>query len=430
MNKRSLLFAVILTVLIIFTAGCLGSQKQTGLQTVTATRGNIALKINGNGNLSIASEARLGFNGSGKINRINADKGDHVTKGMLLAAMDTSALNLSLTQAETSVIQYRYNLTKLQKTTRAEDITAAESAITAAQAYLDYSKDNQKALQDALKVAQSNYDMAKQFNQKLTVEQAQYQLSQAQAAVSAGLADLAKAEANIDSAQAQLARLQEPPDQDAINAAQAQIDSAEKSVTDIKRQITESVIIATMNGVVAEDVTFEEGDTVPAGQPIFHIIDPSNLELIVDVDEIDIPNLVLGQKAAVTFDALTAINLEGTVSFISPLPTSAGGVILYKATISLVVPQDVTLKAGMSAGAEIIVEQHNDVVILPNRAFTLDEQQNSYVTIKTESGTVKRQVVTGITDGFDSEIVSGLDAGETVIIPETESTSSGSLFGG
>jgi len=430
MNKRSLLFAVILTVLIIFTAGCLGSQKQTGLQTVTATRGTIALKINGNGNLSIASEARLGFNGSGKINRIYADKGDHVTKSMLLAAMDTSALNLSLTQAETTVIQYRYNLTKLQETARTEDITAAESAITAAQAYLNYSKDNQKALQDALKVAQSNYDMAKQFNQRPTVEQAQYQLSQAQAAVSAGLADLAKAEANIDSAQAQLARLQEPPDQDAINAAQAQIDSAEKSVTEIKRQITESVIIATMDGVVAEDVTFEEGDTVPAGQPIFHIIDPSNLELIVDVDEIDIPNLVLGQKAAVTFDALTAINLEGTVSYISPLPTSAGGVILYKATISLVVPQDVNLKAGMSAGAEIIVEQHNDVVILPNRALTMDEQQNSYVNIKTESGTVKRQVVTGITDGFDTEIVSGLDAGETVIIPETESTSSGSLFGG
>jgi len=428
--KKQLFLSVILGIILLLTAaGCLGSGGNSTQQTVETTRGSIALKVNGNGNLDVINEARLAFSSSGKVIKIYVSKGDTVIKGMVLARLDTNALNLSLAQAEAAVVQARYNITKLHDTPSESDITAAKSAVTAAKDYLKYAQENQKALDDALTVAQSNYNQAKLFNQPLVMEQVQAALSRSQAAVTGGLADISRAQANLDSAQAQLARLLEPPDQDAIIAAQAQLNSAEKSVTELNRQISEAVIFSTMDGIVAEDVAAEENDVVTAGKPIFHIIDPVNMELVVDVDEIDIPNVVLGQKAAITFDALSGITLEGTVTYISPLPTATGGVILYKVTIEFTISPEVKVKDGMSAAAEIVVEQHDNVVILANRAISQDNEGNNYVEVDSGGTTAKKQVVLGISDGFDTEIVRGLEAGEKVLVPKS-SESSSSLFGG
>jgi len=428
---RPVLIVVMTISLFLSLLGCQNKSDQGGQKTIEVTSGSITLKVNGNGRFSYVNEAYLSFGTGGKIEQIYVKKGDSVSKGMVLARLDTRSLELSLAQAEASVAQAKYNLQKVQETPLPEEIESARAAIVSAEEYLAYLQENKKSLEDALVVAQDSYDQAKLFNQPLALHQAQANLSRAQAAISANNAEILRAQANLLSAQAQLARLLKPADPLAIEACKAQLSSAEKSVVEIKRQIEESVITAPTDGEIAEKVTVNEGDVVPAGKVIFHVVDTSAVDLVIDVDEMDIPGVTLEQVANITVDALPGLLLLGKVKYISPLPSESGGVILYKVTLEVERPDNVALKAGMSASADIIIARRDGVIILPSRAIFQDDRGNNFVLVQTGTGTETRSIRTGISDEFNTEIVEGLYLGEKVVIVQSSKTESfPSLLGG
>jgi HlyD family secretion protein len=128
-------------------------------------------------------------------------------------------------------------------------------------------------------------------------------------------------------------------------------------------------------------------------------------------------------------DALSDTVLTGTIAEISPTSASAGGVVTYLVTINIVTDEGVTLRPGMSANASIVVQEVDDVLIVPNWAVRLDrETGDAYVLQKMADGAISEVVVeTGLRNEQFSEVLSGLQAGDVVVV--TSEREAFSFFG-
>ena len=133
------------------------------------------------------------------------------------------------------------------------------------------------------------------------------------------------------------------------------------------------------------------------------------------MDEIDIPLVEAGQKVIITFDALADAELDGMVTTVYPLPLEVGGVIVYNVKIEIDVPEESGVMVGMSAEAEIVLVSRTDVLLIPDRAINSDEDGNPVVYVLIDDDLIARPVETGISDDFNTEIISGLQAGETIL---------------
>jgi len=220
---------------------------------------------------------------------------------------------------------------------------------------------------------------------------------------------------------------------DRVEVAELTLEAAEKAVAEARKQLQEATITAPFDGLVAE-VYVEEGDILApptvASRPVIHLIDPAGMELTVEVDEIDIASVEPGQKVAIELDALPELQLEGEVVSISSLPEAEAAVVAYEVKIAFDVPPDAGLKVGMSADADIVIAERSNVLLVPDRAIDADSQGNPVVKVVVAEGeTETRPVVTGISDGLQTEIVSGINEGETVVIEiRVKSTSPMGLF--
>lgn len=147
----------------------------------------------------------------------------------------------------------------------------------------------------------------------------------------------------------------------------------------------------------------------------FSIASGENMTVSVNVDELDILSVSLGQTAAMTLDAVENQEFEGKITAIDKTGTSNGGVTKY--AVEITVPKEDTMLAGMNASASIIVSEASDVLLIP--AVAVEEEGNtSYVYTEKDDSTGelsgKTEVETGTTDGNNIEITSGLSEGDMV----------------
>lgn len=218
-----------------------------------------------------------------------------------------------------------------------------------------------------------------------------------------------------------------------LDAAEAQLEAARQAVAQAQKQLDEATITAPFDGLVA-GVYVKEGDIIPpptmAPKIVVYMIDPSRIELSAQVDEIDIAGVKPGQKAAISLDALPDKHLEGVVTLVNSVPTIEAGLVQYKVKISLDVPQDLGLKTGMSATADITTQQRSNVLLVPERAIEHDSQGNPMVWVKGEQQVESRSITTGISDGLQTEVLSGLSEGETVMVKKQAKAQTPGLFFG
>ena len=306
-------------------------------QLVEVVRGDLTVSVSGSGNIEVANEAKLSFSSGGRIDRIYVEEGDEVSEGNVLAKLDTSALELALTQAIVAQAQ-------------------AEVARDDAEYNLNQLKNVLHASYDRVKVAESQ-----------------------------------------------------------LESAELQAEATEQAVAEAQKQLDEATISAPFDSVVAR-VAVDEKDTVSSATTIIHLIDLTTMELKVEVDEIDIPDVRLNQKAVIEVDALPALQVEGKVISISPLSTEEGGVVVYEVKIGVDVPEGSDLKVGMSATADIIVHERSNVLLAPTRAVGEDSHGKPMVKVMVNEQIEERPVVIGISDGFQTEIVDGLNEGEVVVV--------------
>lgn len=255
-------------------------------------------------------------------------------------------------------------------------------------------------------------------------------IASASANVQASEGNVAAAEANIARAEAAYQRLLEKPTEAEIAILEAQVDGARTNLELAELRLRQAMLEAPIDARVA-NVLIREGEQAVPGAPAITLVNEDAFHITTSVDEIDIDRVEVGQPVQITLDALPDQPVDGVVSEIAPTSTSATGVVTYLVTINIDEDQAAGLRPGMSASSSITVEEIDDVLVVPNWAIRLNRDTGeAFVLVRQPDGTVAEQViVTGLRNEQFSEVVSGLDAGDVVVLTN-EREGLGGFFGG
>ena len=212
--------------------------------------------------------------------------------------------------------------------------------------------------------------------------------------------------------------------------AKLNLEIARLNLDSAKLNLGKAVITAPFDGVVAS-VTIIEGQEISAAAlatPAITLVGTGGIGMQGTVDELNIASVKLGQSANITLDALPDEEPTGTMTFISPMGTVFAGIVSYAITIALENPSP-ELKDGMSATAEVEVARRDNVLSIPNTVIR-GTVQNPFVVVLVNGKEENRQVTLGLSDGANTEVLSGLQEGEQVVVPSLPSSQqSGGLFG-
>jgi RND family efflux transporter MFP subunit len=207
--------------------------------------------------------------------------------------------------------------------------------------------------------------------------------------------------------------------------AKLNLEIAELSLESAELNLEKAVIVAPFDGVVT-DITITEGkeiSTAALATPAISLVDTSEIEMRGFIDEIDIAIVKVGQEANIILDALPDEEVKGEVAFISPVGTSLAGVVSYDTTVTLENPV-AELRDGMSATAEVIIERRDDVLSIPNR-YIRGTLQNPMVVVLVDGQQEQKEITLGLSDGINTEVLSGLEEGEEVVLPAAQEQSDG-----
>ena len=213
---------------------------------------------------------------------------------------------------------------------------------------------------------------------------------------------------------------------EAIQSASETLQSAQISMENMQDTMSSYTITAPISGTIIEKDA-KQGDAMTSGTTLCIIYDLSYLEMQINVDELQISSLTVGQKVQITADAVQSKTYIGTVTRVSMKGTASGGTTTYPVTIQL----DDTdgLRPGMNANAEIVVAEANNVLTVPNAAIvrgnyvlvTQDSPSasNADETMTAPDGYVYVPVQTGVSDDDYTEITSGLKDSDTIAYDPT-----------
>ena len=208
---------------------------------------------------------------------------------------------------------------------------------------------------------------------------------------------------------------------ESIQSASESLRSAEISMQNQQDNMSNYTITSPISGTIIEKDA-KQGDALTSGSTLCVIYDLSYLEMVINVDELQIGALSVGQKVQITADAVADKTYVGTVTRVSMKGSSSGGTTTYPITIRI----DDTdgLRPGMNANAEIVVAEANNALVVPNAAVI----RGGYVLVSKKSpsaanavedmdapeGYVYVKVETGVSDDSYTEIKSGLKEDDTV----------------
>jgi len=231
------------------------------------------------------------------------------------------------------------------------------------------------------------------------------------------------AQATLADAEEALAELEAGPDPFQVAVAEAEFLSAQLALKDARQLVDDSSIKAPLDGFVSQ-ISVEDGDTVQANTAILDVVDPSVIEVDGIVDEIDVLSIQLGIRAKVTVDALRGATLEGIVTEISPGASNQQGVVTYPIRIQVQVPQDMTLREGLTAVASIVLREERNVLLVPQQALYGSFDKPVVRVVNGEGVIEERAVELGESDEFWVSVRTGLKDGDQVaMVADDVSTS-------
>jgi HlyD family secretion protein len=369
-------------------------------QTAKVVRTTLSMSVQSSGSIIPEAKTQLSFGASGTVDKVAVVPGDKVKEGDVLATLDTTDLQLKVTQAEQAYL--------VQQLTYSNTVQPEESQIALAQASYNnalasynaakQSVDNQAeqltvqcsqltTAKNALDIAQTAYDRLANDHQAknyLASDWGPFQsvvnnLTNAQTAYDQAVANCNISKTNINdsslrSAQAQLQSAKSSldslisPNTETVIQAKAQLEQARLSLEQARINLANATLTAPFDGVITA-VNIQPGDSSGSGD-VIEMADVSKLHVDVLVDETQIATVKPGQNVDLTLDALSGITLTGQVARIDPVGVVSQGVVNYNVRVNLN-PADasVPLRLDMTANADIIGETHQNVLAVPTTAI-------------------------------------------------------------
>jgi len=352
-------------------------------------KGDLAKSVVATGKVEPITKVEIKSKASGIVKKLYVDAGDRVKKGQLLAELDKEEIAAQVAQAkaqleasEASGRGTEADFERAKVDAEGPDVPTLKRAYERAQGMAKEGVVSASALDDA----QRNYEMA--LN-KQNVAKAQLQVLKAK----------------IGQATAQVAR-------DRANLMQ------------LEEQLSYTTIISPIDGIIlSRDV--EVGDAVSSilvlGSSATLIMtegDTSEVYVKGKVDESDIGKVYMAQPARIKVESFKDKTFNGKVTKISPMGVEKDNVTTFEVRVSINNPGG-ELKAAMTANAEIILEEHKNVLQIPEGSILYDKDKKSSVEIPDEKGKEgKRKVAVniGISNGAKTELLSGLKEGDQVVL--------------
>jgi len=253
--------------------------------------------------------------------------------------------------------------------------------------------------------------------------------------------DLKSAQINLDSTQESYNKIIGGADKLDIRTYQIALEQANVQLNSATNQLENYYIKAPFDGVVG-GINVKPSDLIMTGSTLAQIV--SNEKIVeINVNENDTSKLLIGQKATVTFDAFDGLNIKGEVIEINTTPNSdQSNVVNYLVKIFLETPEKDSdnfknfdlIRTGMNVSTKIITKEKNNILLVDSGA--VNEKDNGYyveIVTKGDDGKDKiseKDVTVGLVGNDNTEIFSGLDNGEEVIVRQKKKLNTGMSFGG
>jgi HlyD family secretion protein len=230
------------------------------------------------------------------------------------------------------------------------------------------------------------------------------------------VAEVTQAQAQVTQAQSSLDKLSAPASAPDLAAAEAGLIQAQAALATAQRNLEQATLTAPFDAVVAS-VAVQEGGLASTGTAALTLVDRSKLHIEVNLSESDVAKVQLGQPVALTFDALPNVTIKGTVATIAPAATVEQNVVTYPVEVEFD-PGQTPVKVGMSATADIQLQQISDAILVPSRAVqTTGNAQTITVLQGPQRIPVTVRVETGATANGQVEILRCVDTGTQCLQP-------------
>lgn len=379
---KIVLIAMVLCSISILSLSCFsdsGSESAPEQQVVTVQRGDLTVDITASGNLALSRMEDLAFDIPGRVEKITVEEvlveeGDSVEQGQLLAKLDTSEWNDMLINLERDLLQ-------------------AEIDLKNAELSLD------KAEAETVTLITGDIVFATNFDDE---------------------------EIEILELRAELAK--------------AKLEDAQTALEEAQEKSPE--VIAPFDGFITR-VNVEGGDEVLPGTVAVQLADPNKFEADILVSEMDIFQVKVGGDATVQIDAMPMLTLPAKVTHISPTANIQSGVVNYTVKVELqpleevmsggqtppagqmpmMIPEGFQLREGLTVTVSILLEERNDVLLVPNGAITRRGME-TIVQISKDGVIEERSITTGISNWQYTEVTEGLSEGDKVVVTQSTATTS------
>jgi HlyD family secretion protein len=355
------------------------------------TRGDVIRSVVATGTIEPITKVEVKSKASGIVEKLFVDINDIVHKGQPLAQLDqqeildqVEAQKAQLAAAQANVSTYQANIEQDKVNASAPDLAMYKATL----------ERNQQMQKEGVVSRQALDDANRDYLAALTRR------------------DSAKAQIGVDTAK--------------LEQARAQVQQSEASLKQLEEQLSYTTITAPMDGVIlSRDV--EIGDAVSSilvlGSTATLIMTEGDVNQVYvqgKVDEADIAHVYMGQPADIKVESFRDRVFHGKVTKIAPMGVEKDNVTTFEVRVSINNPGG-ELKANMTANAEILLDEHKNVLSVPENAVVYDTQKNASVFIPDKSqkdGQRKVPVTVGLSDGSKTEIDSGLKEAETVVLQQ------------
>ena len=393
-RRKRIIYGSIVAVLVLVVAGVLiaatsGGTKIDQSKLARVDKGDLAKSVVATGKIEPITKVEIKSKASGIVKKLYVDYGDKIKKGQMLAELDRDEIQARVDQARAqleassaSLSGTRADLERAKVDAEGPDVPMLKRAYDRAKGMAKEGVVSASALDDAEK----NYVMSVN---KQNVSKAQLQVLQAK-----------------------------------IGQAEGQVAQDRANLKQLAEQLSYTTIESPIDGIVlSRDV--EIGDAVSSilvlgssATLVMTLGDTSEVYVKGKVDESDIGKVYLGQPARIKVESFKDKTFTGKVTKISPMGVEKDNVTTFEVRVSINNPEGV-LKAMMTANAEIILEEHKNVLQIPEGSIIYDKDKKASVEVpesKAKDGKKKVGVNIGISNGAKTELLSGLKEGDQVVL--------------
>ncbi len=393
-RRKLIIWGGIVAVIVLLIAGGVfaatrGGTKIDPSKLAKVEKGDLAKSVVATGKVTPITKVEVKSKASGIVKKLLVDYGDRVKKGQLLAQLDKIEIEAQVAQSRAALEAAEANLKGSQADFERAKVDAEGPDVPVFKRAYDRATSMAKdgvVSASALDDAEKNYEMA--LNKQ-----------------------------NVSKAQVTVLKAK-------IAQSQAQVVQDQANLTQLDEQLSYTDIISPIDGIVlSRDV--EMGDAVSSilvlgssATLVMTLGDTSEVYVKGKVDESDIGKVYLGQRARIKVESFKDKTFDGKVTKISPMGVEKDNVTTFEVRVSIQNPGG-ELKAEMTANAEVILEEHKNVLQIPEGAILYDKDKKASVEIpdpKGKEGKDKVAVNIGISNGAKTEVLSGLKEGDQVVL--------------